>query len=191
MYTPHAYPVALLMMLVSMLCWGSWANTQKIDKSWRFELFYWDYMWGILACALLFGLTMGRTDPGAPVSFVHNLNSASSRSLGEAFVGGMIFNLGNLLLVAAISIAGMAVAFPLGAGLALVDRRDSQLHRLAGRQSAVALRRDSVDLRCDRRQRHGLPRTVERREGGDQGNRPELWCVESSSGFSIRSSRKP
>jgi glucose uptake protein len=77
-------------------------------------------MWGLVVCALLFGLTMGRTNPAAPVSFFHNLDSASARSLVEAFVGGMIFNLGNLLLVAAISVAGMAVAFPLGAGLALV-----------------------------------------------------------------------
>src|ERR1700722_5033041 len=120
MYMPRTYPVALVMMLVSMLCWGSWANTQKIDRAWRFELFYWDYMWGIVACALLFGLTMGRTNPSAPASFFHNLDSASTRSLVEAFVGGMIFNLGNLLLVAAISVAGMAVAFPVGAGLALV-----------------------------------------------------------------------
>ncbi len=120
MYTPHTYPIALLMMLFSMLCWGSWANTQKIDKSRRFELYYWDYMRGVLACALLFGLTIGRTNPNAPVSFFHNLHSAATRSLVEAFVGGMIFNLGNLLLVAAISVAGMAVAFPLGAGLALV-----------------------------------------------------------------------
>jgi glucose uptake protein len=120
MYIPHTYPVALLMMLVSMLCWGSWANTQKIDKTWRFELFYWDYMWGILGCALLFGLTMGRTNPAASVSFFNNLEHASFPSLLEAFAGGMIFNLGNLLLVAAISVAGMAVAFPLGAGLALV-----------------------------------------------------------------------
>jgi glucose uptake protein len=120
MYTPATYPVALLMMLVSMLCWGSWANTQKIDKTWRFELFYWDYMWGILLCAILFGLTMGRTNPADAASFFHNLDRASIRSLAEAFIGGMIFNLGNLLLVAAISVAGMAVAFPLGAGVALV-----------------------------------------------------------------------
>lgn len=77
-------------------------------------------MWGLLACALLFGLTLGRTNPAASVSFFHNLDSANARSLVEAFAGGMIFNLGNLLLVAAISVAGMAVAFPLGAGLALV-----------------------------------------------------------------------
>jgi glucose uptake protein len=108
------------MMLLSMLCWGSWANTQKIDKGWRFELYYWDYVWGIVFCALLFGLSLGRTNPAAPVSFFRNLDSAGTRSLVEAFVGGMIFNLGNLLLVAAISVAGMAVAFPLGAGLALV-----------------------------------------------------------------------
>src|ERR1035438_5668527 len=120
MYTPQTYPVALLMMLVSMLCWGSWANTQKIDRAWRFEIYAPGYMWGIVVCALLFGLTFGRTNAAAPVSFFHNLASASTRSLVEAFVGGIIFNLGNLLLVAAISVAGMAVAFPLGAGLALV-----------------------------------------------------------------------
>jgi len=77
-------------------------------------------MWGILVCAILFGLTVGRTNPAAPAGLFHNLESASNRALAEAFVGGMIFNLGNLLLVAAISVAGMAVAFPLGAGLALV-----------------------------------------------------------------------
>ena len=108
------------MMVASMLCWGSWANTEKIDKTWRFELYYWDYMWGIVACALVFGLTAGRTNPADPASFFHNLDSASTRSLVEAFIGGVIFNLGNLLLVAAISVAGMAVAFPLGAGVALV-----------------------------------------------------------------------
>ena len=107
-------------MLFSMLCWGSWANTQKIDKRWRFELFYWDYMWGLLACALLFGLTLGNSNPTSPGSFFRNLSTASFRSLVEAFFGGVIFNLGNLLLVAAISVAGMAVAFPIGAGLALV-----------------------------------------------------------------------
>lgn len=120
MFIPHAYWTALLLMLVSMLCWGSWANTQKIDKDWRFELFYWDYVWGLLACALLFGLTLGSTNSGSPDSFFQNLNDASVRSLWEAFLGGVIFNLGNLLLVAAISVSGMAVAFPIGAGLALV-----------------------------------------------------------------------
>jgi glucose uptake protein len=111
MYISQTYAAALLLMLLSMLCWGSWANTQKIDKAWRFELFYWDYMWGILLSAVLFGVTMGRTNPPDAASFFNNLSSAGPRALVEAFVGGMIFNLGNLLLVAAISIAGMAVAF--------------------------------------------------------------------------------
>ena len=120
MFIAQTYSTALGMMLISMICWGSWANTQKIEKEWRFELFYWDYMWGILGCALLFGVTLGRTNPLAPESFFHNLGNASTSSLVYAFVGGAIFNLGNLLLVAAISVAGMAVAFPIGAGLALV-----------------------------------------------------------------------
>jgi len=107
-------------MLLSMLCWGSWANTQKIDRDWRFELFYWDYVWGLVACALIFGLTFGSTDHASPDSFLHNMSNASAQSLLEAFFGGVIFNLGNLLLVAAISVAGMAVAFPIGSGLGLV-----------------------------------------------------------------------
>ncbi len=101
-------------MLLSVLCWGSWANTQKIDKRWRFELFYLDYIWGMLACSLLFGLTLGTKISTVPASFVRNLYAAGPRSLVEAFFGGVIFNLGNLLLVAAISVAGMALAFPPG-----------------------------------------------------------------------------
>ena len=120
MFIPHTYLTALVLMLFSMLCWGSWANTQKIDKRWRFELFYWDYILGLLLCAVLFGLTLGSRNSTSPDSFFRNLGTASPRSLIEAFLGGAIFNLGNLLLVAAISVAGMAVAFPIGAGLALV-----------------------------------------------------------------------
>ena len=107
-------------MLLSMVCWGSWANTQKIDSRWRFELFYLDYTLGLLAAAVLFGLTFGRTDATSANSFFVNLHTASSRSLAEAFAGGAIFSIGNILLVAAISVAGMAVAFPVGAGLGLV-----------------------------------------------------------------------
>jgi glucose uptake protein len=107
-------------MMLSMLCWGSWANTQKIDKAWRFELFYLDYTFGLLIAAILFGLTFGHTDATSADSFFVNLRAASGRSLAEAFVGGAVFSIGNVLLVAAISVAGMAVAFPVGAGLALV-----------------------------------------------------------------------
>ena len=120
MFTPHTYPAALVLMILSMLCWGSWANTQKIDVAWRFELFYLDYTFGLLAASVLFGLTLGRTDPVSPDSFFANLQNADTRSMIEAFAGGAIFSIGNILLVAAISVAGMAVAFPIGAGLALV-----------------------------------------------------------------------
>jgi glucose uptake protein len=112
--------MALLLMMLSMLCWGSWANTQKIDSGWRFELFYLDYTLGLLAASMLFGLSFGRTDPASANSFFANLQAASSRSILDALAGGAIFSIGNILLVAAISVAGMAVAFPVGAGLGLV-----------------------------------------------------------------------
>jgi glucose uptake protein len=120
MFIPTVYPLALFMMVLSMICWGSWANTQKLCKNWRFELFYWDYMWGILLIAVLMGLTLGRTDVASPDSFVANLRCADVRHLLLAFLGGVVFNIGNILLVAAIAIAGLAVAFPIGIGLALV-----------------------------------------------------------------------
>jgi glucose uptake protein len=120
LFTPHTYPAALLLMILSMLCWGSWANTQKIDRAWRFELFYLDYTFGLLIASFLFALTFGHTDPTSADSFFANLHSANTRSIVEAFLGGAIFSIGNILLVAAISVAGMAVAFPVGAGLALV-----------------------------------------------------------------------
>jgi glucose uptake protein len=120
MFIPQVYVVALLMMLLSMICWGSWANTQKLVGEWRFELFYWDYVWGILILSLVAGFTLGRTDVASPDSFVNNLGTADIPHLLMAVAGGMIFNIGNILLVAAIAIAGLAVAFPIGIGLALV-----------------------------------------------------------------------
>jgi glucose uptake protein len=119
MFIPQVYSVALAMMILSMLCWGSWANTQKAVGSWRFELFYWDYVAGILLCALVLGLSFGRTDPASPDSFFRNLAQAAPSNLWLAFAGGVVFNLANLLLVAAIAVAGLAVAFPIGIGLAL------------------------------------------------------------------------
>jgi glucose uptake protein len=120
MFTPQTYPMALLLMTLSMLCWGSWANTQKITRNWPFELYYFDYTLGLLVIALTIGLTLGRIHPSSVDSFVLNLRAASARSLWLAFAGGAIFSVGNILIVAAISVAGMAVAFPIGAGLALV-----------------------------------------------------------------------
>jgi glucose uptake protein len=120
MFTPQTYSLALLLMTLSMLCWGTWANTQKITRSWPFELYYFDYTLGLLVCSLIFGLTLGQIDPSSPASFFLNLRAASERSLLLAFAGGAVFSVGNILIVAAISVAGMAVAFPIGAGLALV-----------------------------------------------------------------------
>jgi glucose uptake protein len=120
MFTPQTYGLALFLMTLSMLCWGTWANTQKITRQWPFELYYFDYTLGLLLCSLIFGLTLGQVDPTSPQSFFLNLRAASQRSLLLAFAGGAVFSVGNILIVAAISVAGMAVAFPIGAGLALV-----------------------------------------------------------------------
>jgi glucose uptake protein len=120
MYIVSSYPVALIFCVVTMLCWGSWANTQKLaSKEWRFQLFYWDYAIGVLLFSLVLALTLGSTGASGR-GFVADLRQAENHWLVSAFIGGVIFNLSNILLVAAIDIAGMAVAFPVGVGLALV-----------------------------------------------------------------------
>lgn len=120
MFIVEAYPLAIAMCLITMLCWGSWANTQKLaSKEWRFQLFYWDYAIGVFLLALLLAFTLGSSGAGGR-GFRTDLQQADSQWLASAFLGGVIFNLSNILLVAAIDIAGMAVAFPVGVGLALV-----------------------------------------------------------------------
>ena len=120
MYIVSNYPIAVFLCFITMLCWGSWANTQKLaQKSWRFELFYWDYVLGILLMALLFAFTLGSIGEGGR-SFISDLRQAELSNLGNAFLGGVIFNAANILVVAAIAIAGMSVAFPVGIGIALV-----------------------------------------------------------------------
>lgn len=115
----ESYTLAVAMCFVTMLCWGSWANTQKLaSKEWRFQLFYWDYAIGVLLLSLILALTMGSMG-SAGRSFLPDLRQASSQAVWSALLGGVIFNLSNILLVAAIDIAGMAVAFPIGVGLAL------------------------------------------------------------------------
>lgn len=103
-----------------MFCWGSWANTQKLAASnWRFELFYWDYVIGILSFSLVFAFTFGSVGDGGR-SFLEDIAQADNSNILSAFSGGLVFNIANILLGAAIAIAGMAVAFPVGIGLALV-----------------------------------------------------------------------
>ena len=119
MFIVEDYAVAVLFCIVTMLCWGSWANTQKLAAgNWRFELFYWDYVIGIVLFSFLIGITLGSMGAvGRP--FLEDLTQASSDNIKSALLGGVVFNLANILLVAAISIAGMSVAFPVGIGLAL------------------------------------------------------------------------
>ncbi|MEM1339658.1 MAG: multidrug DMT transporter permease [Bacteroidota bacterium] len=120
MFVPATYTLAVLLCVVTMLCWGSWANTQKLaSKSWAFPLFYWDYVIGIVLLTLFFGLTLGSSGEFGR-SFLEDLTQGSQASYWSAFLGGVVFNIANLLIVAAISIAGMAVAFPVGIGIALV-----------------------------------------------------------------------
>src|SRR5580704_17660523 len=119
MFTPTTFGTALLMMFVTAACWGSWANTYKGVKNYRFELFYWDYAIGIFLAALVYALTMGSTNDG-PTSFLNNVRSADLSNIGWALLAGIIFNLANLLLVAAIDMAGLSIAFPVAIGIALV-----------------------------------------------------------------------
>lgn len=116
----QSYSVAVMLLIVTMLCWGSWANTQKLATGkWPFQLFYWDYTFGLVLLALIFGLTLGSTGAQGR-SFFADLAQADSANVSSALIGGVVFNIANLLLVAAIDMAGMAVAFPVGIGLALV-----------------------------------------------------------------------
>lgn len=115
----HSYAWAVFLAFITMLCWGSWANTQKMaTKHWPFQLYYWDYAIGVLLLSLLLAFTAGSVGTEGR-SFLADLSQAEFSALGSAFLGGVVFNIANLLLVAAIAIAGMAVAFPIGIGLAL------------------------------------------------------------------------
>jgi glucose uptake protein len=120
MYIVETYPVAVILTVITMLCWGSWANTQKLTgKNWRFELFYWDYVLGILLFSVVLGFTLGSTGEKGS-DFVENIRQAGSPAILSAMLGGVIFNLSNILLVAAIAVAGMSIAFPIGVGLCMV-----------------------------------------------------------------------
>ena len=120
MFIIETYSMAVLFSVITMLCWGSWANTQKLASStWRFELFYWDYVIGIVLLSLIFGLTLGSIGTEGR-SFIPDLIQGDREALLSALWGGVVFNAANILLGAAIAISGMAVAFPVGIGLALV-----------------------------------------------------------------------
>lgn len=119
MILPTTYGAALALTILSMLCWGSWANTQKLTGKWRFELYYFDYAFGVLLCAIIAAMTFGSLN-SQELTFMDTLALTAKRKMVWAFSGGVVFNLANMLLVAAISLSGLAVAFPIGIGLALV-----------------------------------------------------------------------
>ncbi len=118
MYVPVTFQIALLMTIISAVCWGSWANTFKVTRGYRFELFYWDYALGICLIALVLAFTMGSLHPDG-MDFRSNLHSADTANFYYAIAAGVVFNVANVLLVAGIDMAGLAVAFPLSIGIAL------------------------------------------------------------------------
>ncbi len=120
MFIVHSYWQAIIFCVITMFCWGSWANTQKLaGRSWRFELFYWDYVLGILLFSLISALSLGSIGEHGR-HFTADLAQADAMNIVKALIGGIVFNAANILLSAAIAIAGMAVAFPVGIGLALI-----------------------------------------------------------------------
>jgi glucose uptake protein len=121
MFIVDSVPLAVLFCVITMLGWGSWANTQKLagKDRWPFPLFYWDYAIGVLLFGIVFALTAGSFgSAGEPA--LTNLTHASSTGILRAFFSGALFNVSNILLVVAIDSAGMSLAFPVGVGLALV-----------------------------------------------------------------------
>lgn len=119
MFVPETFAVAMVMMITSTACWGSWANTSKLTEDYRFELFYWDFAIGIFLASLILAFTMGSTG-GEGEGFLANVAAADRGNIVSALIGGFIFNIANLLLVAGIDLAGLAVAFPVAIGIALV-----------------------------------------------------------------------
>jgi glucose uptake protein len=120
MILPGSYATALILLLLGMVGWGVWANTFKAaGGKWRFELFYFDFAIGVALAAVIFAFTAGSLGFDG-FSFMDDLRLAGKRQDLFGFVAGIIFNLGNMLLLGAVSIAGMAVAFPIALGFALI-----------------------------------------------------------------------
>ncbi|MGE5489604.1 MAG: multidrug DMT transporter permease [bacterium] len=119
MTLPHSYAAALLLTILSMICWGSWANMQKLAGKWRFELYYFDYTFGLMLTAIVAAFTFGSLGFDGFL-FMDDIARAGRRHMAYGVGAGVIFNLANMLLVGAIAVAGMSVAFPVVAGLAMV-----------------------------------------------------------------------
>jgi len=120
MFSPATFATAFIMTAFSAVFWGSWANTYKGTKGYAFELFYWDYIVGVVLISLIFALTLG-SHGASGESFLANLQATSGANIVWAMIGGFIFNIANLLLVAGIAIAGLAIAFPIAIGIAVIE----------------------------------------------------------------------
>lgn len=118
MFIPTTSSTALLLIVVSMLCWGSWPNLLKALPGWRLEYFYFDYTIGFLLAMLVIGATAGSSGV-LGFDFLDRLLAAGSREATFALAGGLLWNIGNIFLLNAIMIAGLAVAFPIASVLAI------------------------------------------------------------------------
>ena len=119
MFVPHGFGLALAMTVLSTVCWGSFANTMKLTRNYRFELYYWDYAIGVVLVSVVLAHTLGSL--GGPTSAVANLHAGAWADVGWAALAGAIFNVANFLLIAGIEMVGLAVAFPISIGIALVE----------------------------------------------------------------------
>src|ERR1700722_7124955 len=122
MFVLHSLPIAIFFCFITMLGWGSWANTQKLSgkDQWRFELYYWDYAIGVLLFGLIFAFTFGSFGTAGQSALANFQQADAQSAMYYALLSGVIFNVSNIMLVVGIDAAGMAVAFPVGVGLALV-----------------------------------------------------------------------
>ena len=119
MILPQSSSAVLFLMILSLLCLGSWATCYKFAGKWRFELFYFDFAIGLLIAAVIYAVTVGNFGYDG-FNFVDDLQHAGKRQWMFGFLAGMIFNLGNMLLLGAVSVSGLAVAFPMTMGFALL-----------------------------------------------------------------------
>ncbi len=106
-------------LAVAMLCWGSWANLQRMTGKWRYELFYWDFSLGVFLVALLAAFTLGSMN-SKELTFQELLLISSYHKIAFGLAAGLVLNLANLLMVAALSVAPLSVVFPVSLGVGLV-----------------------------------------------------------------------